>query len=59
MVHAGLCELLPITSDMQKATEKWHANTSHWDALFAPGDTGCLSLVGIFVIGDCKANESR
>jgi len=22
LVHAGLCELLPITSDMQKVTEK-------------------------------------
>jgi len=52
MVHTGLCELLPITSDMQKVTEKWDANTSRWDAIFAPGSTSCLSLVGIYVIGD-------
>jgi len=57
MVHAGLCELLPITSDMQKVTEKLHANTSRWDAFSAPGGTGCLSLVGIYAIVDGKANE--
>jgi len=57
ILHAGLCELLPITSDMQKVTEKLHANTSRWDAVFAPGGTGWFSLVGIYVIGDGKANE--
>jgi len=57
MVHAGLCELLPMTSVRQKVTQKLHTNTSRWDALFAPGGTGCLSLVLIYVIGDCKANE--
>jgi len=59
MRHARLCKLLPITSDMQKVTEKWHANTSRWDALFAPGGTGCLYLVGINVIGNGEANERR
>jgi len=59
MMHARLCKLLPITSDMQKVIEKWDANTSRWDTLFAPGDTGCLSLVGIYVIDDGKANETR
>jgi len=58
MVHARLCKVLPITSDMQKVTDKWDANTSRWDALFAPGGTGCLSLVGIYVIGDGGANGS-
>jgi len=59
ILHARSCKLLPITSDRQKVTEKWDANTSRWDALFAPGGTGCLSLVGIYVIGDGKANERR
>ena len=56
LVHAGLCEVLPITSDKQKMTQKLHTNTSRWDVTFAPGVTGWLSLVGIYVIDDGGAN---
>jgi len=58
-MHAGLCEVLPITTDKQKVTQKLHTNTSHRDVTFFPVVTGWLSLVGIYVIHDGKANGRR
>jgi len=56
LVYAGLGELFQITSDKQKVTQKLHTNTSHRNVTFAPGVTGWLSLVGIYVIDDGGAN---
>jgi len=57
LVYAGLCELFQITSDKQKVTQNMHTNTSHRNVRFAPGVTGWLSLVGIYVIDDGGGNE--
>jgi len=48
MVHARLCELLPITSDRQKVAQKWHANTSRWAS---------FSIKGILAGSRCRGYE--